>query len=229
MLSCLIIDDDPVFREVLSQLVRDDDRLSLYGAFENIIDAARPLQESKVQLLLLDIEMPEMSGMEYVRYHEVIPQVIFTTAHSEFAVEAFDFDVTDYLVKPITLERFRKAIDRAVKIEELNKLAVGEENVLHIKVGHELVGLVLDDIEYIQAFGDYIQIFTPTQKHTTLNTMNNIMNSLPKDRFMRIHRQYIVNLRKIQKLDGYNVHLNSGENLKVSRNLKPQLKEVLIH
>jgi len=224
MLSCIIVDDDPVFREVMTELVSRDNRLQLKNVYSNAIAASNMLSKSSVDLVFLDIEMPVVTGMDLIRSSKKLPQVIFITAHTKYAVEAFDYDVTDYLVKPAKEERLTKAVNKAIYFHSLKETELTTvKNDTYIKVGNGLVKINALDIDYIESYGDYVKIYTSTARHITLNTMNNIQNILPNEKFMRVHRKYIVQIDKITMVSDYNVWLQNNTKVTVSRSLKNEL------
>lgn len=217
------MDDDSVSREVMRYFVENNPDLNFVRECSNAIEASEVLSNGKIDLVLLDIEMPGMSGMELIKYSKKLPQVIFVTAHNEYAVEAFEYDVTDYLVKPVSEDRFAKAINKAVKLNQVKDVEQVKDNYLYIKVNSELIKINCEDIVFIESYGDYIKINTLTERFVVLGTMNGIQNDLPENSFMRIHRKYILRLDKIAKIEKHNVHLTNKEEIQVSRTIKPEL------
>ncbi|HMQ62370.1 MAG TPA: LytTR family DNA-binding domain-containing protein [Flavilitoribacter sp.] len=199
MIECVIIDDNPMARTALRNLVRQVKSLELIGECESAMDAYGFLQRKKADLLLLDVEMPDMSGLELLRSLDNPPAVILITSKSDYAVDAFGLKVLDYIVKPVTLARLLQAVDR---LAESRHTARSAEHAGYIFVREEntLVRIDLEDILYLEAMGDYVRIATPQKKHTVHQTMKNLLDKLPADRFFRCHRSYIIAPDKIESI-----------------------------
>ena len=199
-LTCLIIDDEQMSRLALEHLCQKVKDLSLQGTFESAEAALEHLQDQPVDLLFLDIHLPGLSGMELVRSFDPLPQVIFTTSDKDFALEAYDHDVTDYLIKPITLPRLLKAVQRARSRQAATAPAPapspGEEAVF-IKVDNRIVRLPLADIRWIEALGDYMRFHTGDKRYTVHMTLKRLEEQLPPTQFLKVHRKYIVNVAHI--------------------------------
>ena len=224
MIHCIIIDDEPPARRVLSQYIEKVQFLKLHGAFSNAMDALPVLKAKGIQLIFLDIQMPTLSGIQFLRTLNDPPLVIFTTAFSEHAVDGFELKALDYLLKPFSFERFLKAVGRAYEhLELLQKNGTSTKSqYLIIKADKKIHRIHQDDILYLQAFGDYVRIFTKQSTHTPKARLNEIEQSLPKDKFIRIHRSYIVALNAIQYIEGNRVILEAQE-LPVSASYKNDL------
>lgn len=201
-MNCLIVDDNKIARTVLKHLVKQLDFIHLAGECANSVEATNEINRQKIDLLLLDVEMPDISGLEFLRNMPDHPLVILITAKPEYAVEAFEYNVVDFLVKPIKEERFLKAITRAKEIHEskTNQLEVNKE-FFFIREKGVSSKLLVNDILYIQALGDYVSIYTNAKKHTIHYTLSAIEKELPASRFMRVHRSYLVALDKIDTLE----------------------------
>lgn len=222
MLKCLIIDDDNIFTALLEHFVNEHPELEFVNSFTDSNTASKALASQNIDLVLLDIEMPGMTGMELIKLARNVPQVIFITAHPEYAVEAFEYDVTDYIVKPLTQSRFTKAINKALDIARYQEFT-RKKNELSFKVDGKYVRIDEKNIAYIQSHGDYIKIYEEDNRYVILGTLNNMQNTLDPEWFMRIHRRYIVNIKLIESVKGYNILLQNGEQIPVSRSLKSEL------
>jgi len=224
-MKCVIIDDNEVARTAVRHCVEKTPFLTLVGTYANPIEALEGLKRNPADLLLLDVEMPEMSGIDFIKTFHDIPQVILITSKREYAAEAFDFNVTDYIVKPVQYPRFLKAVSKAKEIHETFKESPESEE-LFIKVDSKLVHINLKDIRVIEALADYVHIFVNKERYTVLSTMKAIEDKLPKKDFCRVHRSYIVRLDKIVELDDHTVVI-VDRNIPVSRNMKEQLMKAL--
>lgn len=204
---CMIVDDEPAAHYVLQNYIGQNQQLKLEYQCYNGFDAANYLSENAVDILFLDIDMPEMTGLELLSQLKHPPRTILTTAYSEFALESYDFGVVDYLLKPIFYPRFEKAISR---LQELFPQPVSDhrQSVL-VKVDSDLVEIPLDDILYAQSYGNYVRIFTPAKAWLASMTTNELERSLPQDRFMRIHKSFVVSLEKVSVADREWVELGS--------------------
>ena len=198
MLTCLIIDDDAVSRKHLMHLCEKTGNIDVKGVFESALDALSTLSRKKVDFLLLDIEMPELTGVELIRMLDQIPQVIITSSKEEYAVEAFELadKVLDYLVKPVTLSRFIQAIQR-VKKPELQAPIKEAESFIFIKSEGKLIRVDIDDLLFVETVGDYLVFQTSTKKHLVHSTLKHMDEKLTHPNMLKVHRSYIVNVSKI--------------------------------
>lgn len=227
MLKVVILDDDKISREIVRSYINFTDFLTLEAEFDNPIEALNQIDSIDCDLIFLDIEMPEMSGIDFIEAAKNIPQVVIISSKADYAAESYNYDVTDYLVKPIEYSRFLKAVNRVKAISESISLKSPEdEQHIFVKTGSELVKLNFSNIYYIEAFADYVQIHTQDKRYTVLSTMKSIHTKLGEDEFLRVHRSYIVALNKIDSLSESG--LKVGDKLvKVSRKYKKELKERL--
>ena len=227
MLKVVILDDDKISREIVRSYINFTDFLTLEAEFDNPIEALNQIDSIDCDLIFLDIEMPEMSGIDFIEAAKNIPQVVIISSKADYAAESYNYDVTDYLVKPIEYSRFLKAVNRVKAISESISLKSPEdEQHIFVKTGSELVKLNFSSIFYIEAFADYVQIHTQDKRYTVLSTMKSIHSKLGEDEFLRVHRSYIVALNKIDSLSEGG--LKVGDKLvKVSRKYKKELKERL--
>jgi len=203
VIRCLIIDDEPLARQLLESHVQQVKSLQLVQSCSTAIEAFEVLHQQEVDLMFLDIQMPGINGLSFLKSLKQPPKVIFTTAYMEHAVEAFELEAVDYLLKPVTFERFIKAIQKINK-RDAPPVSVSQptDQVLFIKENKRLVRVEHTNILYLEGFGDYVKVVTPNQVHVTYSTLNKLGELLPGSQFVRIHRSYIINLNKLQFLEG---------------------------
>ncbi|HEY4206748.1 MAG TPA: LytTR family DNA-binding domain-containing protein [Puia sp.] len=194
-IRCIIVDDEPLAREGMELLVKEVGFLDLRASCSNAIEANRVLAEQPIDLIFLDIQMPRIRGIDFLKSLENRPLVIITTAYPHYALEGYELNVLDYLLKPITTERFLKAVNRA-------REAVLPENFFFIKTNNGYEKILHQEILYIEASQNYSIIHTPRGKFMTLTALRTIEEQLPSTRFMRVHKSYIVAIDKIQALSG---------------------------
>lgn len=212
MLHAIAIDDEPIALEVVKSLAAKVPFIELKACFTNAFDAIAFLQKEKIGLIFLDIKMPDISGIDWLKAVANPPMVIFTTAYSEHAVESFELDAVDYLLKPFSLARFLKAANKAnelhrLKQADITKQATAEEAVF-FKIGYEQVKVELDKILYLQSAGNYLHVILSDQKLLTRLTMSEAEELLPAPKFIRIHRSYIVARQKITRMDKNSVWID---------------------
>ncbi|MFQ3325716.1 MAG: DNA-binding LytR/AlgR family response regulator [Salibacteraceae bacterium] len=225
-MNCVIVDDEKLSLTVVEKFVQDTKSLNLVGSYSNGNDLHKALNSKQIDLIFLDINMPEINGIDLVKTTKNIPQVIFITSHPDYAIEAFEHDVTDYLVKPINFQRFLKSVARAEKIHNAFGIEETEKNTIYVKSDSRLIKVDLTKLTYIEALGDYVRIHSKLGKYTVLSTMKAMELKLPNDQFMRVHKSYIVRVDKIQKVIKNEAHLE-GYTVPVSRSYKDALKERL--
>ena len=199
-MKCIIVDDNKLARMALKQLVSQVSALELVAECNDAIEALDSLNSIQVDLLLLDIEMPDMTGLDLIRkLGNNKPLIIFTTAKTDYAVEAFELNVVDYLVKPIALPRFKQAIEKAQETIESNKqeVKVEEQGFVFVKDNGVLKRIAIDDILFLEAMGDYVKVHTAQKFHVVHATLKSIEEKLPSSKFIRVHRSYIVAINKI--------------------------------
>lgn len=224
MASCMIVDDEPLSRDILRKYIAEVKDLDLVTECSDGFEATHQLIQHPVDLIFLDINMPGLTGISLARSLSNAPLIIFTTAYPEFAVEGFELDALDYLVKPYSFERFLKAANKAlVKLSSENGSGFPTQKIL-VKADKKLFALEPASILYIEGQGDYIRIHMENMKLMVHDTIKNFMESLPEDRFMRIHKSWVVNLGKISFIEGNMVRITS-ELIPVSPALKEELLE----
>jgi DNA-binding LytR/AlgR family response regulator len=218
-MNCIIVDDEPLARDLLEDFTAKVPFLRLKALCKNGFEAMEILQKEKIDLIFLDIQMPDLSGLQLFESLSVKPQVIFTTAYHDYAVEGFELDATDYLVKPFTFERFLKAANKAYRIYHVrntgeDSLKQTDENtpkeILFVKEGTTTVRINLTDVLYMEGLKDYIKIFTEGKTVLTLMPLKTMEEKLPHDTFIRVHRSYIVSIPKIDSIERNRIII--GEN-----------------
>lgn len=229
MIKCIIVDDEPLAQEVLKTHIENIPTLDLIGTCNNAIEANQFLQDNDVDLMFLDINMPQINGIEFVKSLDVRPDIILTTAYSEYAIDGFEINAVDYLLKPISLDRLLKAINKVdiPKSLKSNDLA---EDFIFVKADKKLVKINYSNILYIEGLKDYVIIRQAASRVITLQTMKSLQNKLPIDLFMRIHRSYIVNIDQIKAIVGNMVELEENGKIKqipIGKNYREALLDVV--
>ncbi len=218
-LRCLIVDDEPMARKGLEEYVKDIPFLELAGTCESAMRAKEFLLQNKVDLMLLDINMPQVTGIEFLKSLENPPLVIFTTAHPDYALDSYEMDVMDYLVKPIMFERFQKAVQKAQEYHTLRVSTKTAADFFFIKCDHVFEKVFFNDVLYVEAMQNYCILHTVARKLIAYITLSGLEEKLPATRFMKVHKSYIVNLEKVTALDGNDLFINKAQ-IPISRNLK---------
>ena len=214
MLNAIAIDDEPLALEVIKNLAAQVPFIRMSACFTRAMEAMSYLQQEKTDLLFLDIRMPDITGIDFIRALPNPPMVIFTTAYSEHAVQSFELDAVDYLLKPFSLPRFLKACNKASELDAMKKMQPGTLPVvatLFIKSGYEQVRVTLDEIRYVESTGNYVQFVLASRKIISRLTMNQAAELLPRHAFIRIHRSYLAAAGKITKVDKRTVWLDGTE------------------
>jgi DNA-binding LytR/AlgR family response regulator len=222
-LHCTIVDDEPIARDILQEYIQRDDRLMLIGSYATAGDALREMTIKKPRLVFLDIKMPQLSGFEMLRSMPKHPFIIFTTAFREYAVEGFDLNAVDYLLKPFSFERFLQAVNKVFVLHSAENTEPAEEagKYIFVKSEGKFIRINMEDIYYIEALKEYVRIFTSDGTLVVYQTMQNLEEKLPADLFFRIHRSYIIGVRHIKAIEGNSVLVNKTQ-LPVSRYIKDQ-------
>ena len=227
-IKCLLLDDEPIAIRIIERHLESFPEMEIVGRFNFAPSAMSFLRSNEVDLIFSDIEMPQINGLQFLKSLQHPPAVIFTTAYRNYAVEAFDLDVVDYLMKPISLERMARAINRYHdrQKEAISKVINSQdtEEVINLKVDKKIVRLGLEKISYFESYGDYAICRYDGGKCISRETMAHLMEILPKDKFIHIHRQFIVPLAKIESISGNTVSLSDKE-LPVGRSYRKDLKE----
>ncbi|MFN8256611.1 MAG: LytTR family DNA-binding domain-containing protein [Bacteroidales bacterium] len=227
-MKCIAIDDEPLALNIINEYCEKTSFLKLLAVFTNPFDALKTINESKVDIIFLDIHMPNISGIDFYKSLMNPPMVIFTTAFSEHALYGFEVNAVDYLLKPFTFERFVKAINRAYELISLKKEAMNQVQVqpdfLMIRADYNTVRIDVNELLYVEGLKDYIKVFCKNKKLITKSTLKNIEEKLPVDKFCRIHKSFIIALDKIERIENNRVII--GENyLPIGDQYKPVFYE----
>jgi DNA-binding LytR/AlgR family response regulator len=215
---CLVIDDEPLAIKLIKSHLGKLSSFEVAGECRNALEAVEILKKDKIDLMFLDINMPEITGLEFLRSIPNPPSVIITTAFREYAVEGYDLDVVDFLLKPISFERFLKAINRYIDRTRVpqsnsgdNMRAPGEKAHINIQDGKNTFKILLDDILYFEGYGEYVKVMTENRNHMVRGSMTEFENKLAEKGFLRIHKSYIINIRKIKGFSSINVMLTNTQ------------------
>jgi DNA-binding LytR/AlgR family response regulator len=216
---------------VLERYVNKLENLTLVGKCNNANQAHDILNSRKVDIVFLDINMPGLSGLEFLRRLPSPPSVIFTTAHAEHALEGFELNATDYLLKPISFDRFNKAVGKAthyieLELQEEQPETADEDDYMFVKADKKIVKIKLDEILYIEGLKDYVMIFIPGQRIITLQTMKNLEQRLPSAKFNRVHRSFIISIDKLKSIASHNVEIGDKQ-IPIGKNYKEAFMKVL--
>lgn len=227
-MRCIVVDDDELSRSVIEDLINETESLELIKSCEDAVEAFKVIKEEHIDLVFLDIEMPKMDGLEMLRTLSPLPQVILVTAHEKYAVESYEYDITDFLHKPISLARFMKAVDKAYNRFENNRASItSQDKTIFIKADSRLVQINTEEIQYIEALGNYMRIFTTgDQKYTILSTMKDIIGKLSSEDFVRVHRSFIVRLDKIKTIEDNYIVINNKQ-INIGKAYKDDLTQKL--
>lgn len=229
-LNCVIIDDEPLAIDIIKNYISQVKGLDITASFNSALDSLEFIEKNKVDLLFLDINMPILDGYSFLKSLSNKPQVIITTAHEEYAVKGYELEILDYLVKPIPFPRFLKAINKAKKIHDEKK--DDNENWknkhLFLKINKKKMKKVyLNDILLIESLKDYIKVITPNKSYIIHQTLSSFTESLPPNRFIRIHRSYTVSLDKIEAIEGNSLEIN-GKRYVIGRSYLSQVKDIIL-
>ncbi|HYC27676.1 MAG TPA: LytTR family DNA-binding domain-containing protein, partial [Chitinophagaceae bacterium] len=230
-IRCIIIDDEPLARKGLKEYIADVDFLQLDGEFENPLKATSILGQGQVQLIFLDIQMPKISGLEFFRSLKQAPPVIFTTAYPQYALDGFDLNAIDYLVKPISFDRFLKAVMKVKEYYEVRQQNAVEtrskENYFYIKADNKLVKILFDEVLYVEALQNYVAIQTKTKKYITYLTFKSVEEYLPPEQFIKTHKSYIVAAAQIEHIEGNEIRIGQ-HHIPISRTSREEVMEKLL-
>ena len=232
-LKCLVIDDEAIARELLTSYISKIPELSLVNSYANPLEAMSHIRSGEIDLIFLDIQMPEITGIDFLKTLDNGPQVILTTAYSEYAIQSYEFGVLDYLLKPIEFTRFYKAVTRAINLispKEISpsaapplqeKPAEPKEEHIFVKADSKVLKVEFSDIEYVTSKGAYVQIVTASgKKIMTLQSMNRMEEILPGQQFFRVHRSHIVNIGFVEAIEGNTLRLKDNQMISLSKSKK---------
>ncbi len=232
---CLIVDDEPLAIEVIETYLKNLSDIEIIGTCNNAVQAFEIVKKQNVDLIFLDIQMPQITGIDFIKALNNPPKVIFTTAYRDYAIDGFDLNVVDYLLKPISFDRFLKAIDKYYVATPANVVSPiptsGEENktepYIFIKSDRKMIRVLLDDIYFIESLKDYVTIYKKDKKIITKNQITFFEQTLPSDKFLRIHRSFIVSISKIEAYTPSSIEI-LNKNLPIGRNYKNEVFKRLI-
>jgi DNA-binding LytR/AlgR family response regulator len=228
-MKVIIVDDEPLALEVLETYLTHFPELKLSAKCTNAVEAFESLSVGDIDLMFLDIQMPQISGIDFLKSLKNPPKVIFTTAFSNYALEGFELNAVDYLLKPFSLDRFNKAVQKFKEIYAKNDKALGEAEAadyIFVKADKKLIKLRFEDIFYVEGLKDYVMLHTPGGRIVTLQTMKSLEEKLPSANFIRVHRSYIVNLNLIELLEANSVTVNKKK-IPIGKNYKDELFNVI--
>ena len=229
-LNCIIIDDEPLAAELLASYARKTLFLNLIGVFNSAVDGIKVIRENRVDLIFLDIQMPELSGLEFAKILPKETKIIFTTAFSQYAVDGYKANAVDYLMKPVSYDDFLAGANRALEWFRSVRQSenASDDRFIFVKSEDKLVKIMFDDILYIEGLKDYVKIYLTDGRDPVMSLMNmkKIEESLPKPEFMRIHRSYIVHMRKIEGIDRFRVVIGNAI-LPISDSYKTTIQDYL--
>ncbi|TVR85404.1 MAG: DNA-binding response regulator [Saprospirales bacterium] len=231
-MKCIIVDDEPLARQGIELNAEDIDFLDIVAQFSNPVKANSWLKNNHADLMFLDIQMPALNGLDFLRGLENPPMTILTTAHSEYALSGFELDVLDYLVKPISMSRFMKAVNKALELHQLRKESNGgksmpvekepktrENKTIYIKSDRRMIRMKLDDIVMIEGMKDYVMVYTSEERFSVAMNLKTFHGRLPGDGFVRISKSNIINPTHIQEISNNHVHL-PGHKVSIGRTFK---------
>lgn len=223
ILSCIVVDDEPVALKIVSSLVKKTSFLNLIGEYQSSIEGANAIAELSPDIAFLDIQMPEVTGFDIIKSLDKRPEIILITSNKDYAIDAFEFKVTDYLLKPInSYARFLQAAQRAKDNIESISTVNGTSDSIFMKIDSLLTKVNFEDILFVEAYGDYIKVHTSQKTHTVYSKLKAIEGHLPPDKFLRVHRSYIIRVDRIENIDQKSLEIN-GVIIPVSTSYKSNL------
>jgi len=233
-IKCLVVDDEPLARRILEKHISSIPSLELVKQCSNAMEAAAYLHTKTVDIMFLDIKMPELTGLELLKTLHHPPHVIITTAYSEFALEGYEYSITDYLLKPISFERFLKAVNKIIPKTRETNLGAGitaseiKDDFIFLradKIDHKIS---FSTIKFIEGCGNFVKVFTDNKTLVVAQTMTTMEKNLPPDQFLRTHKSYIVSIQKIEKVEGNIIRLGE-KNIPIGKQYKMNVRQILRH
>ena len=227
-LSCIIIDDEPVARKILNEFVENVPFMDLQGKFENAMQAENYLSNNVIDLIFLDIEMPKVSGLQFLQKMDIRSLVIITTAFPKYALEGYELDIIDYLLKPFAFSRFLKAVQKAKDYYQLKNMPPSSflPSYIYIKSDKRIEKIELNDILYVESLGNYVSIYAERKKIIAYLTLKSLESQLPSDEYIKIHHSYLVNCSKIDSIEGNEIKIGS-KSLPISRNFRNMVMKII--
>ena len=238
MINAIIVDDEPLALDVLETYIDKLPEINLVARCNNALEANEALKNNSINLMFLDIQMPQLTGIDFLKTLKNPPLVIFTTAYANYAIEGFELNAIDYLLKPISLERFMKAVNKAIEQIELQRKdspssaasEAEDSDFIFVKADKKLVKIKYSDILYVEGLKDYVIIRMDTNRVITLQTMKSLEDKLPSNIFKRIHRSYIVNIDRINAVVGNMIEINEkgqAKHLPIGKNYREELLNII--
>jgi len=231
---CMIVDDEPLARKVIKNYLSNLEAFEVTAEASNVIEAFSMMEKIKIDLIFLDIHMPELSGIDFIKTLETKPAIIITTAYRDYAVEGFELDVVDYLVKPITLPRFMNALNKFrrstfVHLTDVNPMSreSDEGEHLFIKADKKMVKTYIDEILYVESLKDYVRVVTESEELITHSNLSGFTKTLPANKFLRIHKSYTISKSKVKALAGNCIEIG-GRKLPIGRNYQQSVKKEIL-
>lgn len=228
-INCIIIDDEPLARKGLTEYIQNIDFLNLTGSYEDALKAAAAISDNEIHLLFLDIELPRISGLDFLKTLKHPPLIILTTAYPQYALESFDLNVLDYLVKPISFPRFLKSVTKAKEQLHLMHKTIAAPATLHsdddyifIKTDNKLLRIFFNDILFVEALQNYVAIHTAEKKFISYLTFKGVEDKLPAHKFLKVHKSYIVQIARVDAFQNNELQIGTLK-IPVSRNLKDEV------
>jgi DNA-binding LytR/AlgR family response regulator len=227
-LSCIIVDDEPVARKILHEFVEKVPFMDLQGKFENAMNAEAFLKDNAIDVIFLDIEMPKVSGLQLLQTMDIESMVILTTAFPKYALEGYELDIVDYLLKPVAFSRFLKAVQKAKDYYQMKHMATAtsQPSYIFIKSEKRIEKIELNDMLYAESLGNYVSIYTESKRIIAYLTMKSLESQLPADEFIKIHQSYLVNGSKIDAIEGNEIKIGS-KSLPISRNYREMVMKIV--
>lgn len=228
-ITCVIVDDEPMAREILESFINKTPNLELISSCKNALEALQITQNKKIDLFFLDINMPEINGLSLAKIINKQSKIIFTTAYRDYAVDGFDLHATDYLLKPIAFDRFLQAVQKISVSKPSNKTPEETENTknfMFVRADRKMVKINFNDILYIESLSDYVKIYTNQDTIITRETISNLDESLPKEQFLRVHRSYIIAINKIDSYTNEYIEIQKKA-ISISRSYKEAVLQKL--
>ncbi len=228
-IRCLIVDDEKYARDLLAHFLTNVPFIQLAGQCKNVLEAESFMERQRIDLIFLDIQMPYKTGVDFLKEYETESRVVFTTAYPQYALEGFELEALDYLLKPILEKRFMQCIEKIKKAFLIESKAYSYDQIAHqqdqsitIKSGYDVHRIILDDIEYIESVGEYIRYHTSQAKYMVLNSLTSTETKLPDD-FIRTHRSFIVPVKKIVGRRAYKLQLSSGKEIPIGKTYRSKI------
>jgi DNA-binding LytR/AlgR family response regulator len=231
-INCIIVDDEPLARKGIAEYAAEIDFLEVKAECENSLEANKILNLQKIDLIFLDIQMPKMTGIDFLKTLRERPMIIFTTAYSDYALQGYELDVLDYLVKPISFERFLKAVNKAKEFYELkssnNLAALANSEYFFVRCDNNFEKIFYNDLLFAEALTNYVVLQTKTRKFVSYLTFKSVEDYLPADTFIKVHKSFIVSISKIDKIVGNEIKIGVLS-IPISRNLKDEVMDKVVN